>query len=215
MPGFCTPAYSRTVLPWSVTRSSHFEVFSQAGQSSGAAAAIRLEQLHSLFEVAGLTPHSDSTVRVIGFRSVEEYNAYRLRPLADAFYIGTGARSYIVLPDLDAKDFGIAAHEYTHSAINSNGLRLPLWLNEGLAEYFSSVQIGAEKSEVGGLLPTRMQTLQSRKWIGLADLLNRSASQTDADRTDEDRADAEAFYAESWALTAMLESGEYRSRCRS
>ena len=201
-------AYGQSELSWSITRSPHFEVFSQSGELRGNTAALRLEQLRSLFELAGIKPHSDSPVRVIGFQSAEEYEAYRLRPLADAFFVASGVRSYLVLPSLKATDFGIAAHEYTHEVMHSNGLRLPLWLNEGLAEYFSSVQIGDQRSTVGGLLPERMQTLQSSRWIGLADLLDRPTSQS----VEEDRANAEIFYAESWALTAMLESAEYRSR---
>ncbi len=192
-----------------MTRSTHFEVFSQAGDLSGIAAAHRLEQLRSLFEMAGLKPESDLPVRVIGFRSGEEYDRYRLRPLADAFYVGTETRNYIVLPSLEAKDFGMAAHEYTHAVLHSKGLRLPLWINEGLAEYFATVQIGAEQSRLGGRLPGRMQTLEHMRWMGLRDLLDRPAELTGS----EDRSGAEIFYAESWALTEMLlESAEYRSQ---
>lgn len=97
-----------------------------------------------------MEPEERATVRVIGFRSASEYNAFRLRPTADAYYIGTESRDYIVMPALGTNEFPVAAHEYAHLVLRASGLRLPPWLNEGLAEYFSTVRIGRRGWEIAG-----------------------------------------------------------------
>jgi tetratricopeptide (TPR) repeat protein len=148
-----------------------------------------------------------ATVRVIGFRSASEYNAFRLRPTADAYYIGTESRDYIVMPALGANEFPVAAHEYAHLVLRASGLRLPPWLNEGLAEYFSTVRIGRRGWEIAGTKPAHLQILRQRHWMPLAQLLTLPVDSPIRLRREDDA----LFYAQSWALTQMmLASPQYR-----
>ncbi len=196
---------------WTVVRSSHFEVYSQAGAEPARGALRWFEQLRAFFEQRGLPAGERSPVRVIGFRSRSEYDAYRLRPTADAYYIGTESRDYIVMPTLGAAEFAIAAHEYAHLVLHASGFKIPAWLNEGLAEYFSTVRIGNRGCEIAGAIARHAQTLRHTQWMNLAELL---ALRADSSR--ELKRDTGAlFYAQSWALTDMLAtSAEYRSGFR-
>jgi tetratricopeptide (TPR) repeat protein len=194
---------------WSLVRSSHFEVYSQAGEMRGRAALLWFEQLHAFFEQSGMNQPATAPVRVIGFRSVKEYGAYRLRPSADAYYIGTENRDYIVMPSLAPGDFPIAAHEYVHEVLHRNGKKFPLWLNEGLAEFFSTLRIGEKGCEIGGDLPAHSQILQRRAWAPFSELLAITADSLSM----RGREEKELVYAQSWALTEMLAlSPEYASR---
>jgi tetratricopeptide (TPR) repeat protein len=137
---------------------------------------------------------------VIGFESPKEYAAFRLRPSADAYFIGGDAWNYIVMPKLSSEEFGVAAHEYGHLVMHALGLRLPLWLAEGIAEILSSVRIGERDCLIGGDLPARTQCLRQRRWIPLQRLFSSGEySQVPADRHE-----ADLFYSESWALAHML-----------
>ena len=189
---------------WSLIRSPHFEVFSQAGEREGRAAVLWLEQLHRFFlqtaPQAALDLHEHGPVRVIGFRSAADYARYQLRPAADAYSLSGDGRRYIVLPRLGSDVFGIAAHEYTHLFSHSLGLQLPEWLAEGMAELFSTVRIGEHGCSIGGDLPMRSNTLRQRSWLPLAELLAVKADSP----VRSNRNGAELFYAESWALTDML-----------
>src|SRR5205823_3342439 len=194
---------------WTVVRSSHFEVYSQAGGESARAALLWFEQLRAFFEQNGMKPGERAPVRVIGFRSASEYNAYRLRPTADAFYIGTESRDYIVMPALGANEFPVAAHEYAHLVLRASGIRLPPWLSEGLAEYFSTVRIGRHGWEIAGTKPAHLQILRQRHWMALAQLLTLPADSPMRLRREDDA----LFYAQSWGLTQMMVgSPQYRSR---
>src|SRR5438270_4149491 len=157
---------------WTKTSNQHFEIFSQTGEQAGRQALAEFEQLRAFFEHIGLRPDDRSPVRVIGFRSPADYDAYRLRPAADAYFAGTENRNYIVMPNLGTADFGIAAHEYVHLVLHANGLKFPAWLSEGLAEFFSSVRINDRQCVLGNQLSNRIEILERNKWLALPDLLS-------------------------------------------
>ncbi len=76
---------------WRVTRSAHFEIYSQASDQTRAAILERFEQLRAFFQrQGGGKPGSSAPVRVIVFASEQEYQPYRLRSTADAYYVGSG-----------------------------------------------------------------------------------------------------------------------------
>jgi Flp pilus assembly protein TadD len=197
---FCGLARAETAADWTVAASTHFRVYSQAGEQPARSTLQWFEQLRTFFQRTGFALDSRPPVRIIGFRSQKDYEQYRLRPAADAYYVGTESSDCIVVPSLQANQAGVAAHEYAHLALHANGIELPAWLSEGLAEYFSTLQISERNTKLGGDLPMRSQTLQHSAWISLPQLL----AATNDSRAAEKRADAGLFYAQSWALTEML-----------
>ncbi len=156
---------------WTLARNSHFEIYSQGDREHAREALLWFEQLRTFFEQSGFQTGSRSPVRVIGFGSTREYDGYRLRPAASAYYVGTESRDYIVMPTLGANEFPIAAHEYAHLVLHASGFKIPGWLNEGLAEYFSTVRISSRGCEIGGAIPAHLQTLRKKKWMSLPELL--------------------------------------------
>lgn len=187
---------------WTLVRSSHFEIFSQAGEHDGRAALAWFEQLRAFFVQAGGFQPADSgtrPVRVIGFKSASEYAAFRLHA-ADAYYVGGEAADYIVMPGLGSAEFAVAAHEYAHLVLHSAGARLPSWLAEGIAELFSTMRIDQQRCVIGGDLQMRKLVLRRKAWIPVEALLGWRAESSVAKNRDR----AEMFYAESWALTDML-----------
>jgi tetratricopeptide (TPR) repeat protein len=197
MLGLC--GYACAASSWRLTRSEHFEVYSQGSDENAHAALIWFEQLRAFFlDQTGLSLDQLGPVRVIGFGSEKEYEPYRLRS-SDAFYIGTEVRDYIVMPALGADEFRVAAHEYAHLILHASGLRYPPWLQEGLADLFSTVRVSERESVLGGELAGRAQTLRRRSWTPLSELLSSEKAPLGTDR-----AAAELFYAQSWALAGMV-----------
>ncbi len=187
---------AQTSNPWTVARNSHFEVYSHNDE----AALLWFEHLRSFFLQDGIpgVAFNDSerpAVTVVVFHSQKEYDEYRLRPVADAYYAALGKKNYIVLSTL-----GAAAHEYAHYVLQASGLKLPACLNEGLAEYFSSLRSNGADMQIGGDLPARSQILRRNKLLPLSELFDLHSPDS--------RKDAELFYAESWALVNMLLSSD-------
>jgi tetratricopeptide (TPR) repeat protein len=105
-----------------------------------------------------------------------------------------------VTGDRAVQDYKPSSHEYTHLIVRRSGLKLPLWLNEGWADVFSTLRPMGKDMAVGDLLPERMKSLANDTWMDF-DVL------TAVDRNSPDYnegARAGIFYAESWALAHML-----------
>ena len=176
-------------------------MYSDAGADSARSTLAYFEQLRAFFlSQASLKADNRPPVRIIAFRSVEEYNSYRIRSTAAAYYIGTESRDYIVMPALTGEHFNVAGHEYAHFLIHATGLGLPAWLNEGLSDVFSTVRIGEHNSSIGADLPARSRLLRSRAWMPLQDLL---AVQADSPLRNDRNREA-LFYSQCWALAHML-----------
>ncbi len=195
------PIFAAPAPVWRVTRSPHFEIYSQTSDQRAREILLWFEQLRAFFEQqAGEKVNSSAPVRVIVFASEHEYEPYRLRSTADAYYVGSASQDYIVMGTGDPARFGLAAHEYAHLAMRTSGAQMPPWLKEGLAELFATLHIGEHGTELGGPLPGRLRTLQTRAWMPLPDLLSLS----EESHRHLERNAVDLFYAESWALTEML-----------
>ncbi len=200
--GIGLPVMSAPAPNWRLTRSEHFEIYSQSSDRRARAILTWFEQLRAFFEQQGgqTTDQASPPVRVVVFGSEQDYQPYRLRSTADAYYIGAGSQNYIVMGSDDPVRFGMAAHEYAHLVIRASDRQLPTWLKEGLAEFFATLRIREHATELGGALPGRLHTLQTRTWMPLSDLL----AVSEESHSRQDRSTGDLFYAESWALTEML-----------
>ena len=184
-------------------QSPHFDIYSETSDDSTRAILGRFEQLRAFFEQPGWSASSappSSRVRVILFASAQDYEPYRIRSTADAYSVEAGEQDYIVMAGGDVKSFRVAAHEYAHLVMRASGGKLPPWLQEGLAEFYSTLHIGAHGTELGGPLAARLQSLRHRPWMPLAAL----TGLTEEGFEHQERTANDLFYAESWALTGML-----------
>src|SRR4051794_21238292 len=166
-----TASAAREKPGWSVARSAHFAVYSDAGAETARSLAAGLERLRAFFvRHIGLNPPSEREVRVICFATAQEYGQYSTRRGADAYFIGTEGRDYIVLPAPARGELRIAAHEYAHVLMHSGGWKLPEWIAEGLSDVVSTVQLSDRTSAIGGDLPGRSSVLKSAIWLPLPEL---------------------------------------------
>src|SRR5204863_8988570 len=119
----------------------------------------------------GAPPAKPIPVRLVAFGSAKEYEPYRLNEFAIAYYHETLDRDYIVMSRSGSETFPIAVHEYVHLLVRHSGMKLPPWLNEGLAELYSTLRPMGDKILVGELIPGRRQALLQEKWVRLTTIL--------------------------------------------
>jgi len=151
-----------------------------------------------------MLPISDEPIHVYLFDSSEELATFvRLHhprlPGRRAYFLETDTRLavYAQWGDRVAEDL---RHEVTHGYLHSVVPNLPLWLDEGLAEYYevSRGQAGLNR----GHLENVLGRLADGRWR--PDLARLEALPPDADMTQDD-------YAESWAWAHfLLQSGPER-----
>lgn len=97
----------------------------------------------------------------------------------------------------------IAYHELTHAFVRSSSPDIPLWLEEGLAELYSSFQVTAEDVRIGRPLPRHLETIEQHGLLPLERLL---AVDLDSEEYSSGT-DRRRFFATSWLLTHYLVVG--------
>jgi hypothetical protein len=144
-----------------------------------------------------MLPVSDEPIHVYVFQTPGEFEAFmRLRhpsfPQRRAFFLETDTRLevYAQWGDRVAEDL---RHEVTHGYLHSVVPNLPLWLDEGLAEYFEVArgQNGVNGEHVS-LLVERLRTGGWRPELERLEALSPDMDMTQAD------------YAEAWAWVHLL-----------
>src|SRR5262249_12433295 len=91
-------------------------------------------------------------------------------------------------------------HELVHYLISNGGTKPPLWLEEGIAEYFSNAQLRKNSIYVGEPVPTHLQALQLRSRIPIPKLFTVERESELYNKPEWQR----SFYAESWASVDWL-----------
>jgi tetratricopeptide (TPR) repeat protein len=136
----------------------------------------------------------------VAFGSANEYDAVRFNEFASAFYQPTADQDFIVMGPDTAGAAATAMHEYVHVVVRHSELHFPPWLNEGLAELYSTIRQTGDKVLVGALIPGRQRALAQTPWVRLADIV--AADQNSPLYNEKNKAGS--LYNEGWALTHMF-----------
>src|SRR5262245_42928786 len=199
-----------TVLkePWFEVRSRNFLVTGNASAKQLQRIAVDLEEIRRQFFTV-FPKGSDSKVRttVIVLRNDKSFRYFeepRTGSKASAGYVYPGVdRNYILL-NAGENHRRSVYHDYVHTLIGSHVL--PLWLSEGLAEYYGSIEnerylVGEYRTaQIGYPISAHERLLKDRLLLPLDKLFTMtgdSASFNEHDR-------GGVFLAESWALVHML-----------
>ena len=138
---------------WIEVHTAHFSVVTDAGEKRGREVALRMEQMRAVFGGLILKDKLKMPVpiTVIALKSDKQYGivAPSKQTMAGGFYIPAWDRVYIVLNLFEQEPWRSVAHSLAHYLLNYNYPPAQGWFDEGLAEYFGSLQIGKEV-DIGG-----------------------------------------------------------------
>jgi len=192
---------------WLKVETPNFEVYTTGGEGAARRTLLYFEQLRSFFlQAQQLKSTADAPVRIIGFKNEKQFRPFRPNESASAFYLGAHDRDYIVIGDIGLERHETAIHEYVHLLVKHSDASLPVWLNEGMAEVYSTMTTLGAKVQVGAMNRGRTRVLFNRKWLPLERLLEVKRDSPEYNQ----KGHTGVFYAQSWALTHMLSlSGEY------
>jgi hypothetical protein len=190
---------------WLRISSANFELFTTAGEHAGRDLVRHFERVRSFFQQAfGLIPHDGNPVEIVVFRSAKEFEPYKLNEAASAYFESGFDHEFIVMQTAAPDHYPVAVHEYTHLLLHQAG-RIPRWLNEGLAELYSTMQPRGADVLVGEVIPGRLATLQMERWLDLREVI----AVDEHSPLYNERTHAGVFYAESWFLVHMLALQEW------
>lgn len=203
-------AESQAAEKWIRATSEHFELYTPQSERKARETLLYFEQVRDFFQgMMNARPDDSIPVRIVLFANEKQYQPFRPSEVAAAYYQQAYDRDYIVMGGYSPEADRIATHEYMHLLIRHLGLRPPLWLDEGLAELYSTLKPAGGKMLIGDLIRGHMIVLNQEKWIPLEQLFQIGPDSKEYNT----KAPAGVLYAESWALLHMLNlAEEYRGK---
>ncbi|MEM9598032.1 MAG: DUF1570 domain-containing protein, partial [Acidobacteriota bacterium] len=199
---------------WSQYRAPHFVIFSNAGEERARKVAEDLEGLRrALGQVTRLEMASPLPTHIFLFdddTSLHPYkHRYRGEPasLTGAFYTGTHADYITMNGQMAAQARVTIFHEYVHGVLRNNLPGLPLWLDEGLAEFFSTFQAKGGQARIGKPVPWHIGKLRA-DLLPLTEVLGADVSSPFYNEFEHQG----VFYAQSWSLVHYLLIGNPNRR---
>jgi len=191
---------------WALVQSPHFVVIGNVGRADAVEIARRLERLSetlALIDTTMLTSSPDPTW-VYALDGEATFKHYALRDVESlSGYCITGEdRTRLVINARADDESGPQTlyHEYTHGYLHTNFPRLPLWVDEGLAQYYSTFVPGDRSAEIGHPVREAAAWCLNHALFGIDELFA-----VTGDSPQYRRGDArQTFYSESWALVSYL-----------
>jgi tetratricopeptide (TPR) repeat protein len=200
---------------WIAVRTEHFRLLSNASERSTSKIGARLEQMQ---QVLALAFNRDAVTalpaHIYVFKDEASFAPFKIgangRPDSIVgYHVGTPSAHYIAI-DASAGDrpFRTIYHEFVHYFVSNTMPFIPLWLNEGLAEYFSTIKVKGTQVDVG--LPIE----DHRYWLAQYDLIpfNEVFKIDHSSPEYQEGARRGTFYAQSWALAHYLMNHPERKR---
>lgn len=195
---------------WLAVRSAHLQVVTDAGRETAENLAVQLEDLRTVLSLAAPALVVEvAPVQVIVFADPALAASYAprwngQRDQVSGFFQSAPDHGRLLFAADRSHVPGVAQHEYIHALLDAAMPGVPLWLNEGLAEYFSTFSAAGDRAEAGAPLQAHLEWLASHDLMPLGELFaitQRSGVYHEGDRRG-------TFYAQSWLLTHMILSGE-------
>lgn len=202
-----TLARAADARDWVIARSPGFLVVSDAGEKKARVVAHQFEQVRSLFRQV-FKARVDAGRLVVVYAVKDEGGLKELlgdrgrRPMpAGVFMEGTDKHFVALRFDVATPNpYAVIYHEYVHLLARQNFRWLPVWLSEGLAEFYATADIDDAEVRWGQVSPHHVRVLLSGTMIPLAELTSAghdSPLYNEASRVG-------PFYAQSAMLTHYL-----------
>jgi len=198
---------------WIEVRSPHFTVLSDANEKQTRHILDQFERMRWVFQTLFPKANVDpiEPIMVVAAKNERAFDA-----LTPAAYLGKGKmqlggyfektpdKNYVLL-NLDRSPsehpYATIYHEYTHLQFSADLEWLPIWLNEGVAEFFQNTEIRDKDVQLGEASVDDILYLRQNRIIPLTVLFT-------VDRNSpyyHEEQKGSVFYAEAWAMTHYLE----------
>ena len=206
---FVTPCGFASELQWLEIDSPHFSVVTDAGEKRGREVAQRFEQMRAVFSTLMTKANVNLPIplQIVAFRNSKELRQvvplWHGKPIQVAgLFQGGQDRCFIMLDMSVENPWTVVFHEYAHQLMNGN-ITAPIdpWLQEGFAEYFSSIEVDGKQARVGKIPDYDYQILQQMGMMKVADLLRVEQNSATYNESGDHRT---TFYAESSMVVHYL-----------
>ena len=200
---------------WITLQVEEFILISNVSRAETSAIAHDLLRMrHAIGEVTKLNVRSTTATRIFIFGSEHGFAPYRKAitgrddmTIRGAFTTSDGGNFIVMVREKSEDVDRTVYHELTHYFVRNTLPTLPLWLSEGIADYYSTFRTSGETVHIG--IPIRQHVRFIRQKPHLIPLTELFATTVDSPLYNE-ASRTNAFYAQSWALFHYLMADEDR-----
>jgi tetratricopeptide (TPR) repeat protein len=209
------PLFSPALAPagdkpqnWLQIQSQNFTVVTNSNEKTGRRIADQFERMRSVFHAAfpRVAIQDGSPMIVLAVKDEKDF-----RDLEPQAYLAKGQiklgglflrapdKNYVLMR-VDAEGdhpYSVIYHEYTHLLVSKSEEWMPLWMNEGLAEFYQNTDIHEKEVDLGLPIRENLAVLHDNKLLPLSTLFAVDANSPYYHEENK----GSIFYAESWALT--------------
>ncbi len=205
---------------WIEVKGPAFTVVSDGGEKDARRVLAHFEQVRALLKEVWPWANLDPSrpVTVLALRDEQAFSRLVAAPPSGA---PRPSGIFVIAPDrnwsavrLDVPRFRedddtwrnpyqLAFHEYIQLVLRLNFEQLPLWLEQGLAEYWGNTVVDGDRVHLGRPIPVHVSTLRDRTLLPVRRLF--AITRGAPEYSENDR--ATAFYAEAWGLVHELTVG--------
>jgi tetratricopeptide (TPR) repeat protein len=210
-----SPPQERISSDWKRITSGDLSVVGDTSENELRSALTALEDFRAalLNMFPGLRLASDVPTTLVVFRDNASFQRFkprdargRVQQWVGGYFMALPDINYMVLSGWANREttFRTLFHEYTHYVVHRNTRSVPVWLNEGLAEFYSTFRSkyrGEEGSLIGEPPVSLVRVLRNGPLIPLRELL----SDEGARKIFKSQHRIGMFYAQSWALVHYLQ----------
>ena len=210
---FCfQPTQAQRQLPgekpkWVEARTANFRIFSQLTDNKTKDIALEFEALRRIFLY--IAPHpggrrmqldGNNPVDLFLFKDQKNFKPYCRFTGAWGMFIPQPWGNYMLLNAEHDTSVVIGRHEYVHYLVSQNFGRVPVWINEGLAEFYSTAKWDKKTISIGMPYMARLQSLRAAPPMPLGRLVQVGLSSPEYSQPRL----VENFYASCWLVTHYL-----------
>ncbi len=199
-------AHAATPEEWIRIQTPHFTVITDAGEKRGREVAQQFEAMRALFDsvLVGNHMRTSMPVHVFAFRNTREMRAnsplWHGRPIElSGFFQKAQDDNYVAVDLSTPAHWNTVFHEYAHVLINANFERMPLWFDEGVAEFYSTIDISSKTTTVG--MPPQGALFALRSLMPVEQLFSVAHDSSVYNEKSDHR---NQFYAEAWLVVHYL-----------
>lgn len=194
---------------WTEVRTPSLRVVTNGSAGDAREVASNFERLGVvLTQISQISTRTDVPLTILAVKSgkqLRDITGLDRQNLAGLFAPGHDMNVVVIRLDLERESrYQVAYHEYVHLLVHQTIGRLPVWLNEGLADFYAESRLETDSVLVGMPASTSLALLQERSLLPIDTLV--AVDQSSPHYTEDNR--ATVFYAQSWALTHFLMFGD-------
>jgi Flp pilus assembly protein TadD len=206
---FAPPSRADHHETWIEVRSPHFTVLCNSGEHEGRLTAQQFEEIRAMFEQRYPKLRVDGGKPTVIFALKDEDSLKQFLPgygtdkeamrLSGLYRLSYDKNYALVRTDVRGTSpfpYHTLYHEYTHAYFRLNYRGLPLWLNEGIAEFYGNTVIEGKDVKIGAVGEPQLRLLRENPLIPISTLVSMDGSSPLFNTRDH----SGIFYAESWAI---------------